>query len=302
MTSIFNKRISFQVQHDPGNLANTEKIPFEEYSVSAIQFAKHMAFAGYTIEHPRKYPFYYFRFLSSVFETLSYWDDAQRKFVLPAPINNDPTERNYLSNRLGKAFADILAKEIYKANYTHNYEDLMVLKGIKVKGSRPDFYCDTGKQQFSIEAKGFSQFSVSNKQMQKHKKQAKSPHAAIPVNYWVASVAYSLYNSPKVKFFDPEDGAVRYDKYLNLFLQKQYYQKIERFLGMYTYKQGTYEGYTAYYIKRELLMMSELNYDLAILVHPSIPRRTWEQKESLRSEVESPRFFVDKDGIGLALL
>ena len=159
------------------------------FDLTYLQFIKHLAFAGMGVHTS---PYNMFRFLGFWIEFFPYWKTSANGFHLPKVIYNDPTEHGQISNRIGKAFADFLAKKIYKAKYTHNFEDLMASDGYKIKGERPDLYCDSLTTQFAIEAKGYTRKSISNKEMDKFKRQAKETWP-ISVHFSVASVAYNLY-------------------------------------------------------------------------------------------------------------
>ena len=135
---------------------------------------------------------------------LHYWDYfkdfSQNRFSKP-PIF-DPTEKSQFSNLVGKAIADYLSKQINGSRFTIAYEHAMRESNLPIQGSRPDLIAFISRNlKFAIEAKGFSNPSVSNREMNKHKLQAQS--GPINVNFSVASITYNLYNSITCKYYDP---------------------------------------------------------------------------------------------------
>lgn len=260
-----------------------------------LQFSKHLAFAGMGA-HLSAYNLY--RFLGMMTEYAPYWNGASSSFTIPRIVKNDPTDLGQLSNRIGKAMADLLAKRIYGAKFTHNYEDVMVLSGHQLKGKRPDLYCDTTTKQFAVEAKGLSCKSVSRKEMAKHK--AQSGEGPISVNFSVASVTYNIYDSMHVKFHDPVGEDAEYSVELNLKLRDAYYRSLldmlERLrIKPYYQLDGLPPNYVAYQLPE--LLQEGKHY---LLVHELIEKGWWEDLPSNDSPmfINEENVYVDVDGIG----
>lgn len=193
------------------------------FRIPFLAFVKHATFAGinHTVYPYYQHPHYLFRFLSALYEFFpSFY--SSNCFQLAPGLSADPTEKAYLSNKVGRAIADYLSKRIYGARFTHCYEDAMAISGHTIAGQRPDFYCDALGKQFSVEAKGYSSRSVSDNLMGIHKGQSQT--GPLQVNFSVASVAYNLYHSPAVKFYDPINDNMSYDFDLNSQLRDMYYQ------------------------------------------------------------------------------
>lgn len=262
--------------------------------ISWLAFVKHATFAG--IERPffstlpLRYTSLLFEFAPSFF-----WRDG---FKLLPELAIDPTETAYISNRVGRAFADHLAKKLYKAKFTHSYECAMHTKGFPIKGQRPDFYCDTLTQQFSIEAKGFSKKNITDIAMLEHKKQ--STKGPLPVHFSAASVAYDLYNVPKVKFYDPEGDDISYDRELSIRLRNFYYSRALDFIEEISDSKtpSDFSDYFAYTVKYPF------THARRILVHKAISERSWTTNDWLFSiksvEEQDDSVYIDVDGIGLA--
>ncbi len=237
------------------------------------------------------------RYAGNLFEFGQYYGVFGAPFHLPYPIEHDPTERNYLSNRLGKAIADYLCKDIYKAKYTHSYEGAMYAAGHPLIGERPDFYCDTGTQTFAVEAKGFTVTSVSDNKMMEHK--AQSTSGPLLVNFSVASVAYDLYRNPKVKFYDPPSDDARYDKNLNLMLRTTYYRSILEFIKL----SGWFEAEPSVEGAFDRFRSVQRGRRIDIILSKGIYQGAWQDVGwTIDSEKTSDEGrYVDLDGVGLAL-
>ena len=261
-------------------------------NLSHLAFAKHLAFSGVGVH---RHPIHYLRLFSYYFEVYQFWVDNPDHFCLPSPFDHDPTEKNQLSNRIGKALADFLAKKYYHARFTHCYEDAMIQFGHKIKGERPDLYCDNLSQQFAIESKGFSRPSVSQSDMNKHKSQ--SQEGPLSVNFTIASVAYDLYKAPKVKFYDPTNEINEYHKKQNQKLRSLYYQSVLELteLAEPRRERSEYEDYYSFPLFSPF-------FDFALLIHKSIVKREWDSNEwlySIEKTREDDGVYIDLDGIGL---
>ena len=261
--------------------------------ISFLAFVKHATFAGI---NRRIFPQIPFRYSSLLFEFAPsfFWSAHFQR--LPELVN-DPTETAYISNKIGRAFADYFSKKLYGARFTHSYECAMELKGYPISGARPDFYCDALDKQFAVEAKGYSAQSVSDTVMQKHK--AQSTTGPLEVNFSAASVAYNLYREPKIKFYDPEGDDIPYDGTLNSELRGLYYQRVLDFIKRVADQriQSDFSDYFAYNIPNPFGAVRQ------ILVHKAISEKSWDTTEWLTSiehkDGENNEFYIDVDGIGL---
>ena len=261
--------------------------------MSFLAFVKHATFAGINrsfFPHlPFRYSSLFFEFIPSFF--------LSGHFHRLQELANDPTETAYLSNRIGRAFADYFSKKLYGARFTHSYECAMELKGHPISGERPDFYCDALTKQFAVEAKGYSAQSISDPAMGQHKAQSKT--GPLPVHFSAASVAYNLYKSPKIKFYDPEGDNVPYDDALNSELRDLYYRSVLHFIETFAGPsiQSEFPDYLAYNISYPFTAVRQ------ILVHRAIYERSWNTIEWLNSIEHNDgiddEFYIDIDGIGL---
>ena len=264
----------------------------ETVSLGYLAFCKHAALAG---AGKRKPAFYSSRYNGIVSEFRQYWESRATSFSLPIPFRNDPSEKAYVSYKVGRALADYFAKKIYSARFTHNYEDAMKLSGYSITGNRPDFYCDTLKKQFAIEAKGTDKKSISDRKMREHKTQSKC--GPLSVQFSVASVAYNLYASPSVKFHDPIGEDVEYNKESNQELRSQYFNSIldsvaEMNLPENQIVKGDYISY---------VLPTDNQQALSLLVHRAIVERDWGGDDWFpeNQDTEEDSIYIDLDGIGL---
>ncbi|HDT0625536.1 hypothetical protein [Morganella morganii] len=278
------------------HLDNKGSIKTSHGDISFLAFIKHATLAGlenpYVILNPLRYIHFFCEFTPSFFGSNHF-----RKYP---GLEKDPTETAYLSNRIGRAFADYFSKKIYGAKFTHSYECAMALKKLPIKGDRPDFYCDTLTAQFAVEAKGYSAQSVSNYDMIKHKKQ--SGTGPLSINFSVASVAYNLYKKPKINFYDPIGGDEPYDHVLNLHLRYLYYQNVMKLIEIISdsKKQSKLPDYYVYNISYPFFPFRQF------LVNKEIGKRKFMDTEWLMSmkninseSQENDDFYIDVDGIGL---
>lgn len=272
----------------------SSSIESDEY-ISKWQFAKHLAFAGLG---PSRGGFVPLRLAAQFLDFFQYWNARNNCFCLPPVVENDPTERNFVSNRIGKALADYCAKSFSGAIYTHCYEDAMKVAGHKVTGERPDFYCDTATKQFAIEAKGFSRKSISENEMLKHKIQSKT--GPIPVQFTMASVAYGIYSSPKVKYYDPPNDGIEYDSELNLKLRSDYYTTILNALRLHRPQQSE-RSFQGDYVEYPTSFGG--SDDFRVIIHKDIIEQKWLETEWIEGfKTQAPDLdfgFIDVDGIGL---
>jgi hypothetical protein len=284
--------MKLKVEHldDKGRLQNLE------FNLSYLQFMKHLAFAGMGAN---KSLYNVFRFYGFMLEFAQYW--RRDHFSIPDVIFHDPTELGQISNRIGKGLADFLAKRIYGAKYTHNYEDAMVQHGHPIKGKRPDLYCDTLSRQFAVEAKGRKISSVSANKMLNYKSQSR--RGPIPVHFSVASVAYNLYEAPSVKFHDPVGDDVKYSEDVNRKLISIYYRSILDSIEQLGIQHSfQVDGLPHSFIAYQLPPFYQQN-SLYLLLHKTIVEGTWEQIKEFDSDYTEDDFdtYIDVDGVGLCI-
>lgn len=265
------------------------------YNLSYPRFIKHLAFAGFGAYRSH---INLFRFLGCFIEYYGYWNDNH--FDLPFPIRFDPTEKGQISNRIGKALADFLAKKINRARFTYNYEYAMKILGIPIKGKKPDLYCDTLTQQFAIEAKGRTESSISKKNMKKYKTQ--SQQGPLPVNFTIASASYDLYSSPKVNYYDPINPDIEYNMEINLQLRKRYYLSIQNLIEFYSLSGETdnqFSDFTSFHLRDFPLFDS-----FYLIIHKSILNKKWQINGLLESleKIDKENIFIDLDGIGIKVV
>ena len=265
-------------------------------TISFLQLAKHLTFAGIDRKYFHALPF---RYLANFFDLFQNYDLIDGRIRPLWVLSSDPTEKNYISNRLGRALADHLSKSIYLARYTHSYECAMALAGLAITGKRPDFYCDTGTQQFAVEAKGYSTPSVSDMEMTGHK--AQSSTGPLAVNFSVASVAYGLYQRPKVKFYDPPQEGAKYQRDLNLRLRANYYSAVLFFLT----ESGLFERSAAREGRNRRFRSRRLGNTIDILVDDDVFRSAWNERdwsyERDQQLNDAEGSFVDRDGVGVII-
>lgn len=281
----------------------------EIFGCNKFAFIKHMAMAGQgfmpsVAKYTRMVGMYchYIEYLSSIALNDSH-------LSVPPPERQDPTEKGHVSNVVGKAIGDFLARRVSGAQATLNYEGAMAAAGHPIRGSRPDLYCVGNGEQFALEAKGYT--AGSSGPMHGHKSQALE--GPLPVNFAVASVSYDLYREIKVKYHDPSDDSVPFNQELNLRLLRAYYH------GLFEYAQ-----------KDTLPILSERlgNVDCLFIriIGPGTPypavfrddlslylvlakrfkRLSDESSQAsfpdfLSEPIESDMSYLDTDGVGIAL-
>lgn len=206
--------MEIQVEYRNGSGITTN----QTHNMSRIAFAKHMAFAGqafmpstHKIIRTISMFFHYHYYI----QKLEY--NERNCFSLPPKELSDPTEQGQFSNIAGKAIADFLSKRIDNSLITVNYEAAMRIKGIPVKGKRPDLIALSNDSMFAIEAKGFAD---GHGNMEKHKDQSKT--GDIPVNFSVACVSYNLYKEVRCNYYDPVNKNTEYNDDLLAKLTKDY--------------------------------------------------------------------------------
>jgi len=203
------------------------------FGIRRLVFIKHMAMAGQGFAfNPRKL----FRGLGMLLHFSQYLERNDfynnNRFSFPARHLSDPTEKGQFSNLVGKAVADYLSRRVNGSFFTMYYEAAMRVRGIRIKGPRPDLIAFNQKSLFAIEAKGRASQNAGN--MPRHKAQAAIGH--IPVNFSVASVCFNLYRRIACNYHDPYNEDVRYDDSLLRQLSKDYYEGFTGFLDQRNFR------------------------------------------------------------------
>lgn len=210
----------------------------------------------------------------------------------------DPDDIGAMSRIVGRAIADIYAKSHFGATHTICYEHSMMVAGASVQGPRPDFICiDKNKlAMFSLEAKGYSQKTLSNAQFARHKVQAGS--GPLPAAFGVASVTYNIYSEISARIEDPPSNEGEYDDELADLLIASYLDAVRKRLGEFcettSPPSGMQDSHVAYDAAPFILPPSQRGRRLVVVVPaPDVPvPREFEP-------IDADSMYVDKDGIGI---
>ncbi len=223
------------------------------------------------------------------------------RFRRKSSFSWDPTDIAQFSNIIGKAVGDMLARRISGALYTHTYEAALLVKNQTMSGKRPDLYCDTGHEQFALEAKGFTRQNVSDQKMQAFKNQAAS--GSLPVHFYVACATYALFDYPIIaKYYDPENNDVQYDRHASLILARSFYSSVLGALSELPEVESRKLANTdcsSFSLDRFGLA------DCRVLIAKEAIK--WTLSEQMPSELpsfeklEEDDIFLDKDGIGIEI-
>lgn len=220
------------------------------------------------------------------------------RFKRPPMALVDPTAISQFSNITGRAIADRLARDLSGALFTHTYEAALMVRNITHTGQRPDLFCDTGVQQFTIEAKGLSCESGSDNAMEQHKEQASS--GPIPVHFSIASVSYNLFREPTCKYYDPVlDGAeyqADFNQNLARFRLASILSDLERFQSTRVSDKQTSEF-------ERFIIDDDPELRVVFLVNKRIRQFINERKMPFPKfeKISNEGFFVDRDGLGIEL-
>lgn len=231
---------------------------------------------------------------------LFYWEHFEffpfSDFSLRPWRHHDPTELGQFSNRVGKGIADYFARRLSGAIQTHTYEDALAVRRLPIIGERPDLYCDTGAQQFSMEAKGFSTTTVSDNAMTNINTQAQA--GPLPVNFAIACVSYNLFQRPACKYYDPPLADAPYDSALNRMLARLKYARLLSILDTLPRVGTSTVGNQR--VERFRITGDEdvpLTLLIAERIRPFVTRSA-----TFRTErIEEEGVFLDNDGIGLEI-
>jgi hypothetical protein len=271
-------------------------------TINNFGLLKHLAIAG---QHYLPTLQEYIRIAGIFLRFIEYLDKtalSNSSFSEPPAIRRDPTEKAEFSTLVGKGIADFLSKKLSKAKVTHSYEAAMTLKGLKIKGKRPDLYCFGDKFQFAVEAKGYSKAYVNSKEMLIHKNQAVS--GPLPVNFSIASVSYNLFNNVSCKYHDPFVNNIEYDNRLYMELNRIYYSGIFEYLDndLFDIEEGELEGNHCFFID---ILGSLIPFCVSSSERICLILQT-DFKRFLRGEnvffndtiIQNENYYLDTDGIG----
>ncbi|WP_339786821.1 hypothetical protein NSQ38_02575 [Paenibacillus sp. FSL R7-0313] len=286
--------------------------------LSRIAFAKHLGIAGQGYApKPQKLIRTISMFLhySSYIQRKAFYED---RFSEPSIELSDPTEKGQFSNLAGKAIADFLSKRIDQSIFTVNYEAAMKMKGMALKGGRPDLFAFKKSGMFALEAKGYSGRSGD---MQTHKIQSQT--GGIPVNFTVACVSYNLYKNIRCKYYDPLNDAIEFDSILLRQLTSKYYTGLLGFLNNehFEYSELVIQGESFYEVNLSdhlfrlfsdeslhnliYLWKFHCDYKLSLI----LPRKIREYAKDGLEENEKPflldskenTLYIDNDRVGLRI-
>ena len=210
----------------------------------------------------------------------------------------DPDDIGAMSRIVGRSVADIYAKSHFGASHTICYEHSMLEMGIEIQGGRPDFICIDKQNQamFSLEAKGYSQKTLSNAQFATHKVQAGI--GPIPVAFGVASVTYNIYNEVRARIEDPPVNEGDYDDALADRLIVAYLNAVRRRLGSFCETTSPpdrmRDSHVAYDASAFILPPAERRHRF-IVIAPAPGVSASRQFEP----IDVDGMYMDKDGIGI---
>jgi hypothetical protein len=205
--------------------------------------------------------------------------------------HEDPTELGQFSNKVGKAIADYLARRLSGAIHTHTYEAALTARRLPVVGRRPDLYCDTGHEQFSMEAKGFSAPSVSENAMNNYKAQAQA--GPLPVNFAIACVSYNIFGPVGCKYYDPPVGDAPYNNGLNRMLARL---KYARLLSLLDELPRTGTSTVANQTVERFRITTDEDIPITFIVDDRIRRFVRRSRVVLRKErIEEKAHFIDNE-------
>ena len=275
-------KYQLEIKDSHGNLSTSKNI------ISYLEFVKTISFAGITSNsNPLQN---LFRFLENIYGFAPSFIDG--KFHIHPELENDPTEKGQFSNKVGRTFAVYLAKKISGAKYVYIYECALKNKGYSISGTRPDYYCDTTTQFFSLEAKGRGDSSISETDMQSYKHQSQS--GSLPKSFSIASATFNIYDSPKIKFYDPESDKKEYEYRFSEALRKDYYKGVLKILNSSFFNQS--ENIKEDFYSYKPIIDPDI---FEVLVHKSIVEKK-DLLEKIDAVCEGNRF-IDTDGIGLII-
>lgn len=282
----------------------------KKISFSRLAFFKHMAMAGQGfMPSIQKYT----RMVGVFFHYIEYFLPhalSNSHLSEPPPVRQDPTEKGQVSNVVGKAIGDLLARRISGARFTLSYESAMVTNGHKIRGRRPDLYCIGSGIQFAVEAKGYEAASVSIQDMLLHKDQSRT--GPLPVNFTVASVAYNLYNLMKAKYHDPLNENISFNEKLNSTLLRIHYQGLFDYVRTETLpvEDGEIHGRQCFFIRimgpgtPYPVLFSDKKFVLCLILDKlyskfSEPTLNIDIPKYSDTYIETELEFLDTDGVGI---
>lgn len=276
------------------------------FEISALAFAKHAVTCG-------KGDFEsmfssWLKAIGLIFNNLDYFSFNRlnfRHFRRESLEIYDPTSATRFSNIVGCGVADFLCKNLLSATYVLGYEAAMLKNGIKISGRRPDFYGITrSRQQFSLEAKGRSDRSISDAEMLIVKDQSKS--GPLNKHFTVASVTYNIYEKLACRFHDPINPDAIFNDELNSSLISSYYSELSAFLDRYLIRTGAEEIGGKHYYSFEFepdyiypIYFNSIMSSLRILI--AVESYRGDRIEPLLEPFIENNIYIDVDRIGLMI-
>ena len=191
-------------------------------SINKLALLKHCAFAGQCFK-----PTFakYMRSIGYAWVYADYLRNLQNHFSEPIPALSDPTEKGQFSNIVGRGLADYFAMKLDNVLFTFNYEAVMRLLNMSIKGRRPDLIGITKDNGiYAIEAKGYACEATNN-----HIRNAviQFQTGPVPINASIASISHSLYIETKCRYTKTKPNAIAtIDQTQSANLIKAYYKGI----------------------------------------------------------------------------
>jgi hypothetical protein len=277
-------------------------LTYPDIRVSLPAMLKHMSIAGQSFM-PSTYGFiraigiffhYYYYFDHDLFYRLNRFQPMPEAYM-------DPTEKGTFSMLVGKAIADFMAKRLYNANFTYTYEAAMVRFGFPISGSRPDLYCENGVDQFAVEAKGFSDSTMSPARLLTFK--AQSQNGPIPVRFSLACISFNIYDNVQCKIYDPVNANAQYNKAANLALSSIYYSSLFEALESIA-EAGEIEIAGQRYLSYKIpaIIQSVKMAPVSFLINSQIKQSLSElgPRKPFKSYMNE-NIYIDNDGVGVKI-
>lgn len=268
------------------------------FDLSLPEFILYLSYAGLGSRHSKLKKI---RYVSNMYKYALFWNN--KNFKLPKIIMSDPTAVGQLSNEIGLAISNFLATKIYNANYSINYEYLMnINKHVLNQTQRPDLYCidRSGQKQFALEAKGTKKQKIYASDIADAKQQASS--GPLRIHFCVASIAYDLYDKPKVKFHDPVGSDFPFEEEKFHKVQEYHYEMILNFLEKYKREDFDNEYYK-YTIPFPFEKDSAFGFKhplVSFVLNKNIMYGKYEQSENINL-VNEENLFINEDGVGILI-
>jgi hypothetical protein len=244
-------------------------------------------------------------------------DLINSRFSKPPAYFYDPTEQGDFSTIAGRAIADFLARRIDGATHTCTYEGAMLMGGHNnINVPRADLYCFNSLKQFAIESKGFSDRTLSEKEMRNHKTQSRQ--GPLDIQFSVASVSYNLYDKIKNKYYDPVNENSKFNFELNRKISSTYYSgfadllKEQKDVPTLNFSDKNrefnlipiYSPYDDYLFYNSKFRFRPYRYGTLFLVLDKRVKKFATEgflKNEEKNEIAEDGLYIDNDGIGLML-